>query len=262
MNFEILNLLYSAVVVLDKDSGEVIHSHGIKPFENLKVSSVEELNAFFSTHFDDGILPLFDKISVNEKTYWISRKCKDAYIYYFIQECGYWDGILDKAQKDSRIDGLTSFFNKSEIDLQITNFLLTYLRYKKNAFSLIMIDIDFFKKVNDDYGHLSGDYVLQELSELIRDIVRDCDICGRFGGEEFIIILPETKVAGALKLANRLRESCEKEKYIFNGNKIDLTISLGVTSVSITDSLLSLIDRCDSALYDAKKNGRNRVEYR
>lgn len=136
------------------------------------------------------------------------------------------------------------------------------MRYKDNSFSMLMYDIDWFKKVNDIYGHLAGDYVLRELSTLVKKLLRDSDICGRFGGEEFIIILPKTKVSGALKLANKINQAAQNHDFNFQGTKIDITISVGVTSVGGTDSLFSLVDRCDNALYDAKRNGRNRVEYR
>lgn len=189
------------------------------------------------------------------------RKKSSNLLYYFIINLPYIDYFLKKLTEKSRIDSLTNCYNKAEILSQIERFLLLFLRHK-DPFSLIMYDIDYFKKINDTYGHLAGDYVLIKLSNIVKSLLRKSDICGRFGGEEFIIILPKTKVAGALKLANRIREACQKYSFEYNGKKIDVTISLGVTTANINDSVASLIERCDKALYDAKKNGRNRVEYR
>jgi diguanylate cyclase (GGDEF)-like protein len=174
----------------------------------------------------------------------------------------YFDILLEEVEQKAIIDPLTGAYNKREILDQLKRHLMIYLRYQKNYFSIVMFDIDFFKKVNDTYGHLAGDFVLKELSLLTKDLIRESDIFGRFGGEEFIIILPETKVVGAIKLAERLRKRVEEHNFIYNNEKISITISAGVTSVSLTDSVESLIDRCDIALYEAKKNGRNKVEYR
>jgi len=259
---ELVKNLYIAVVIIDKKSGKVLFNHTSKPFEDFKFKTAEDLNRYFEKKYAKDTSPLFDKIEHNGKDYWINRVSKGLYIHYYIQECKYWDMLLQEARKNSTVDGLTKCLNKTEIQKQISNFLLTFLRYKTNQFSIIMLDIDHFKKVNDTYGHLSGDYVLKELSDLVKNAARESDMCGRFGGEEFLIILPETKVVGALKFATRLNTLCKNHNFIFQSIKIKLTISLGVTSVDKTDSLTSLIDRCDTALYDAKKNGRNRVEYR
>jgi len=125
-----------------------------------------------------------------------------------------------------------------------------------------MFDIDFFKKINDTYGHLAGDYVLVELAQLVKLLLRNSDICGRFGGEEFLIVLPETKVAGAMKLAKRINNACKDHHFIYGQKNIEVRISAGVTAPTQSDSVASLIERCDDALYDAKENGRDRVEYR
>jgi diguanylate cyclase (GGDEF)-like protein len=174
----------------------------------------------------------------------------------------YFDILLEEVGQKAIIDPLTGAYNKKEILEQLKRFLMIYLRYKQNSFSVVMFDIDFFKRVNDNYGHLAGDFILKEIGFLTKKVIRSSDVFGRFGGEEFILILPETKIVGALKLAERLRKAVENHDFIFNGQKIPITISLGVTSVSKTDSVESLFDRCDMALYEAKRKGRNRVEYR
>ena len=126
----------------------------------------------------------------------------------------------------------------------------------------MMLDIDHFKKINDTYGHLAGDFVLKEIAKIIKDSIRKSDICGRFGGEEFVIVLPNTKLSGAMKLAERIRETIQNHTFDFNGKKINVTVSIGITSVGVNDSYESLISRADEALYEAKEKGRNRIEYR
>ncbi len=262
MIFDIVKNLYASVTVIDNTNGNIIYSHNKHPFTDMQIQTKEQLEAFLKKYYNATSIPIFDKIIIDGSSYWIYRKYQNNHIYYLIQECRYWDVMLEKAESQSIIDGLTGCYTKTETETLINNLLFTFLRYQTNPFSIIMFDIDFFKKVNDTYGHLAGDYILKQLSALVKTHLRESDLFGRFGGEEFIIVLPQTKVNGAMRLANRLKESCQSHNFTFGGSKIETTISLGVTSVSITDSLLSLIDRCDNALYDAKKNGRNKVEYR
>ena len=192
-----------------------------------------------------------------EDKYW-SIKSGNKYI---IDEFDGIDTLKSNLEKKALYDPLTNCFNKKEIEFLAENFLKNYLRYN-TPFSILMLDIDFFKKVNDTYGHLAGDYILKEVSNTIKETIRDSDVCGRFGGEEFLVLLPNTKMSGALKLAKRIRQTIENKKFEFENKKINITISIGLTSASKTDSVFSLIERADEGLYDAKKNGRNRVEYR
>ncbi|WP_457560294.1 GGDEF domain-containing protein [Caminibacter sp.] len=194
------------------------------------------------------------EIEINGEKYWVLKKGR----YYIIDkfEC------LERLKENAIYDPLTGCYNKREIIEFLNKFLNSYVRYKSSPFSVLMFDIDHFKKINDTYGHLAGDFVLRELAKLVKSLMRKSDLCGRFGGEEFIIILPETKLVGAMRFANRLRETVEKYDFIFNKIKIPVTISIGITSASINDSVESLLSRVDEALYEAKKKGRNRVEYR
>lgn len=262
MTFDILQTLYISVTVIDNASGDIVYNHSKYPFDGVQINTQEQLDDFLRKYYREDSIPIFDRVIIDNTAYWIHRKAKHNHIYYLIQECKYWDEMLEKAESQSAIDGLTGCYTKTETESLMKNLLYTFLRYQTSPFSIIMFDIDFFKKVNDIYGHLAGDYILKQLSAIVKTHLRDSDLFGRFGGEEFIVVLPQTKVNGAMRLANRLRESCQNYNFSFHGTKIDTTISIGVTSVSVSDSLHSLIDRCDSALYDAKKSGRNRVEYR
>lgn len=127
--------------------------------------------------------------------------------------------------------------------------------------SLIMLDIDNFKLVNDAYGHTTGDIVLRELSKSCRAIIRQVDIFGRYGGDEFVILLPETDTFMACEVADRMRREVEEMALHLDQSEIKVTVSLGVSrAVKDTHSLAGLLERADTALYKAKHNGRNRIE--
>ena len=124
----------------------------------------------------------------------------------------------------------------------------------------LMLDLDHFKKVNDTYGHAAGDKVLVEMTATVRNLLRDIDVFGRLGGEEFAILLPETDLAGGRATAERLRAAIA-ETAIDAGNRLlRTTISIGVTLLSPEDNGMdALLKRADDAMYEAKRNGRNRV---
>ena len=192
-----------------------------------------------------------------EDKYW-AIKSNDKYIVDNFEGI---ESLKEDLKKAAIIDPLTGCYNKKETEILAEKFLKNYLRYN-TPFSILMLDIDHFKRVNDTYGHLAGDFVLKEVASTIKNLARESDVCGRFGGEEFIILLPNTKLTGALKLAERIRNAIENKEFVFNNKKIPLTISIGITSASKQDSIFSLVERADNALYAAKEGGRNRVEYR
>ncbi|SDC47785.1 MULTISPECIES: GGDEF domain-containing protein [unclassified Candidatus Frackibacter] len=123
-----------------------------------------------------------------------------------------------------------------------------------------MYDLDHFKDVNDTYGHNCGDLVLKEVSQTVKDEVRQNDIVGRLGGEEFLLILPNTDGQNAIKVAEKCRKAIEEMKINYKENKIKITASFGVTEVSnsidTTDELLNIVDK---NMYEAKSSGRNKV---
>lgn len=127
--------------------------------------------------------------------------------------------------------------------------------------SVCLMDIDYFKRVNDEYGHLCGDEVLKQFADLIRQSLREGDICGRYGGEEFAIVLPETDAHGAWMAAERIRTAIESNQFsITGGRKKRITVSLGVASMLDRYSdKMQLLDAADRALYEAKEQGRNRT---
>ncbi|GAX86769.1 polar amino acid transport system substrate-binding protein [Lebetimonas natsushimae] len=151
---------------------------------------------------------------------------------------------------------LTNILNRLAIDKRLNEEIEKAKRYN-TPLSIIYFDIDHFKQINDTYGHAKGDFVLKEISDLIQQNIRKTDIFGRWGGEEFLIILPFTKGSDAKKLAEKLRQAIENHD--FNGLKV--TASFGVTEYNEEDDYISLMQRADVALYLAKEKGRNRIIY-
>ena len=132
-------------------------------------------------------------------------------------------------------------------------------RYER-PFSLLIIDIDHFKKFIDTYGHLAGDEVLRKMGEVFRESIRGCDYAARYGGEEFVIVMPEIGRDQGVQAAERIRASVAKEKIDASGNSVTVTISVGVASFpEHGDDAQTIISRADTALYQAKRRGRDRV---
>ena len=157
-------------------------------------------------------------------------------------------------------DPLTGLYNRQAILGKLHELINRAKRYKED-FSLSMLDVDHFKRVNDRYGHLTGDEVLEKIAASIRQNIRDTDIAGRYGGEEFIIILPLADLSYATIVAERLRNIIENaEMKDSAGNVFVVTVSQGVSSWEQGEDAHSLISGADEALYKAKGNGRNRVE--
>ncbi|AZQ83485.1 sensor domain-containing diguanylate cyclase [Colwellia sp. Arc7-635] len=170
---------------------------------------------------------------------------------------------LEKANADlallSQIDGLTKLFNRNHWQHCIEAEFKRYIRSNHSS-SLVMVDIDHFKVVNDTYGHLVGDDVIRHLAKLIREQVRETDISGRYGGEEFVILLADTHIDDAVIFAERLRKTVEESVVIYNDIEIKYTVSLGIAEVEPTFSTVSQwLQYVDSALYQSKDDGRNRV---
>ncbi len=159
-------------------------------------------------------------------------------------------------------DGLTGLYNHRYFQNVLETELGRAVRYK-HPVSLLLLDIDFFKKVNDTFGHPVGDEILKEIANVLTHLVRNCDVVARYGGEEFAVILPETGSKGAKVLAQRLRRGVEQKKIEHNGKRVSVTVSIGLAATDMTKKELSrvaIIECSDQALYMAKQKGRNRVE--
>jgi len=156
-------------------------------------------------------------------------------------------------------DGLTGIYNRRYLDKRLEDEYKRARRYSRD-FSLIVCDIDFFKKVNDTYGHQCGDLILKNVSAKIASALRKTDCLGRYGGEEFCCILPETGLEQALLVAERIREMIQSMESLYEEQTVKVTISLGVARLDeVMTSEKELFSRADEALYEAKRTGRNRV---
>lgn len=154
-------------------------------------------------------------------------------------------------------DALTGIYNRRFLESRLKEECERQRRYSR-PFSLIMIDIDFFKKVNDNYGHQCGDLILQSVAKKAASAIRKTDFIARYGGEEFCCLLPETNADAAETVAECLRIHIEDMENSFENNSIKVTISLGISGFITEDSPETLLKRADDALYQAKHSGRNR----
>lgn len=157
-------------------------------------------------------------------------------------------------------DPLTGVNNRSAMNSTIIR-ETELARRHDTPLSLIELDIDHFKKVNDTYGHATGDSVLKSVANIIENCIRSSDIFFRSGGEEFLLVLSNTKERGALLLAERIRKSIEKYNFHVGDAKITVTASLGVSCFEKGDDSESLFEKADTALYQSKQNGRNCVHF-
>lgn len=157
-------------------------------------------------------------------------------------------------------DELTGASNRRHIMEQLENERQRVSRGGER-FSIAMLDIDHFKTVNDTLGHLAGDEVLRGTSNVIRNSLRSVDLYGRFGGEEFLIIMTQTDIEGAMICAERVRKAVEQKRFPSLGNDFKVTVSLGLTDYRKNEKIDTTIARADLALYRAKDGGRNRVKY-
>lgn len=159
-------------------------------------------------------------------------------------------------------DALTGLYNRCYVIEKLDSEINRALRHG-SPMALLMLDVDHFKQINDTYGHSTGDQVLQAIGQLLRDSCRVYDVPGRYGGEEFCIVLPETKLGNTTVVAERIRTKLASASLKAGDAALSVTASIGIAGIDETGGALSpadLIDRADRALYRAKDRGRNRVE--
>jgi len=164
----------------------------------------------------------------------------------------------EEIYKMTIVDGLTQIHNKRYLFEALDRELIRARRYDRQL-SLLIFDIDFFKSINDQYGHLAGDHVLRELARIVQERIRRDEVFARYGGEEFVIVLPETPLAGGVALAENLRGRVESHAFAFQGERIPVTISVGCAMLAEERTAAELIQRADDKLYEAKRGGRNKV---
>ncbi len=183
-----------------------------------------------------------------------------AGIVFDITEQKRMEELLEKQNQQllelSRTDSLTGLFNRRALNEKL-DYEIRRVRRIKSHLNLLMLDIDHFKQINDTYGHLTGDKILIRVAETLKEIVRSTDIVGRFGGEEFLIILPDCSLSDGVGVAEKIRTAVAK--LIFPSD-MQITISGGIVEYK-NENIDKFIEHADQYLYQAKENGRNRIEF-
>lgn len=168
---------------------------------------------------------------------------------------------LEYARQESKEDFLTKLYNKRALDEFMDIKEAEFERYGHN-FSIVMFDLDHFKKVNDNYGHGAGDAILSAFANIIKKEARSVDVIGRFGGEEFMALLSETDTKGGATFAEKVRKHVQRSKFMYKSQRIEVTVSAGVSERAKHTTLKAVVNSADEYLYKAKKDGRNQVAYK
>ncbi len=198
--------------------------------------------------------PITERVLRDGDVMWIGRSVL-KYLAPDSAESMYVSVMADRA----RLDGLTGLVNRRTFQEYLDR-VVSRCRNLHEPMAVILIDVDHFKRVNDTWGHLAGDSVLKELASLLKHAVRPTDLLARYGGEELGLVVPYTTVVEALGVAERMRTTVAANRFVFNGQRIPVTISLGVADlVDQIDSAEALLQSADTALYAAKQKGRNRT---
>lgn len=239
-------------------SGEIHHDHISYVNEKLDINLVLGDSARHSLTYE---------LSINEQplgfiSFTRSRKFNDQEIeqlehllcalHYPLRNAVMYTAAINSAHKDP----LTGVGNRAAMNTALHREIELACRHNRSL-GIILLDVDHFKSINDTYGHAAGDSCLQSLVQCAEKSVRITDMVFRYGGEEFIIFLPETDEAGVLRLAKRLRRGVERLETVYQQQLIRMTISLGITTLRETDDEKTLFNRVDDALYQAKQEGRN-----
>ncbi|HBT88658.1 diguanylate cyclase [Desulfobacter sp.] len=224
--------------------------------------SLDDLRAKISTGLASIEKALQKKQKVDQAISRLAEKSKNSFAAGFAklkQELQVATKYSEELEKKLNEDQLTGAKNRRAYDKKIEEEMDRFLRYK-NIFSLLIIDADKFKNINDTYGHAIGDRCLQEIIKRTRPLLRKSDMLARYGGEEFVVIMPETNMEGATQVAEKIRQTIEKIEFLYKEETVRVTVSIGVSCIKEGDkSSKDLFERADMAVYKAKENGRNQV---
>lgn len=240
--FDWLNVKYIGTDLSYFTEGKSILEHKINPFE------IALIRDGIQKHFEFRISTLAD------------NKTSLGYVYY-IRDITKQKEMLHELHNMANYDPLTNIYNRRRFMEEAERELLNSKRYGKQL-SFMMLDIDHFKAINDEYGHLAGDEVIKSVIKACNDRIRATDVIGRYGGEEFVIVLSEVNTENAIKIAEYIRGYIENHIVLFNGKEMRVSISIGIASlINISDaiSIEQIIHQADMALYKAKNSGRNQV---
>lgn len=225
-------------------------------------TSVEALSAKISANFDlisERLRDYRDSQNVRESEQEQLVKSLQAQLIESEKTTEEVKNLLSFQKNRINQDSLTELPNRASYNEHISE---AFSRWKRNGqeFSIAIADVDFFKNINDTFGHLAGDKVLKKIASIFRTAVRAVDFIARIGGEEFVFIFEQTTSQTACVVLEKLRKLVQDCQFYYQGKKVDVTVSFGVAEVTPHDDLESLFIRADNALYQAKRGGRNRVE--
>lgn len=259
-------MIQSLDSVLDKLSFQLIGMIEKSDHSNAEIKDIkkdlENLNSQNNLDFKTAHKKLYNiATTLEENTALLSKdlKAHDDEVKRLAKKIEMLENELEQAKKSSNEDFLTKMFNRRALDEFLTIKENEFVRFERN-YSIVMFDIDYFKKVNDTYGHEAGDAVLSAFSVILKKECRVVDIVGRFGGEEFLAILSETDKEGALVFAQKVREHVQDAKFMYQNQRIVVTVSSGIAVRNRFPSQKATLNSADEKLYAAKQNGRNRVE--
>lgn len=253
--------------VLDKLSLRLIDMIEQSDNSNIEIQSIKkELESYTeetSGNFNIAHKKLYTiAVALEENTQLLSKDLKthNSEVKQLSKKIQMLEKELEETKKDAKEDFLTKLYNKRALDEFMNVKEAEFERYGRN-FSIIMFDLDHFKNVNDTYGHDAGDAVLMAFAKILKKECRTVDLVGRFGGEEFLALLSETDSKGGAIFAEKVRKHVEKARFMYKGERIEVTASCGVSERATHASLKATVNSADEYLYKAKESGRNRVEY-
>jgi diguanylate cyclase (GGDEF)-like protein len=261
----IKKMLLALDTVLEKLSTQVLSliektDHSGKEIAKIK-ANLESLEVGESSDFKSAHKKLYTiASSLEEETQLLGTELQEhtAVISEMETKIRALEKELSEAKKASREDALTKLYNKRALDEFLEIREGEFKRYKK-PYSVVFFDIDHFKQVNDTYGHEAGDIVLKGFAQVFKEIARNVDIIGRYGGEEFLAILSETDRQGAMTFAEKVRKKLEISRFVYQGEKIQVTISGGIAFREEYPSENLMMKAADERLYKAKDSGRNQI---
>lgn len=236
---EILNNLDCFIIVKDKDEKIIYYNKDLALKLSLQVKKDNELE-YNGKHYKTSTIKLDSNLTI--EMYTDITKYKENIEYY-----------SNKLKKDQ----LTNLYNRHGLNNAFKNMLENNI-----PFSIILCDIDYFKKINDKYGHIEGDNALKYISEILRSSTRKTDYIIRYGGEEFLIILPYCNKEVAEEIANNIKQKLNNNVFTLSNNSksIKITMTFGITELNENKNITSLIKEADDALYQGKTSGRNKVK--
>ncbi|HIP59240.1 MAG TPA: GGDEF domain-containing protein [Campylobacterales bacterium] len=261
---EVKNRILSLDELLGDVSDKIVNLVNNSSLSRDRISKIKrELQSFdHGKHNFETVKARLTKIadSLEVETDLLSKKMQkdDAVVRALQVKIKKLEGALSVAKKESKKDFLTALVSKRGLDEELNRVEKSFIRYKIE-YSICFFDIDYFKKVNDTFGHEAGDVILKKLGAIFIDLKRDVDIIGRYGGEEFLAVLPNTPLSGALVFSEKVRKKVESFDFLYKNEAVPVTISVGVAHCNDYKDQKEMIAGADKALYAAKQTGRNRV---